>query len=182
VVRTATVHTVIWAATHVHPLKAASSDCPDPPRKTYCVLIGLRVDTLLLGNLQPTTKLTLQAFAEFILLIQCVPKVALPRLFSPSMESPLYCNQPPIEGGNDVQLQKLFELSYTKFSVHITSLQHRFAYKSSVTLEHVQSLFGHSGFGHHRQCMLLFYMNELVCLTVDSINSAVHESVDCQLF
>jgi hypothetical protein len=109
------------------------------------VLIHLRADTLLLGNLQPTTKLTFQAFAEFILLIQCVLKVALPRLFSLSMESPLYCNQPPTKGGNDVQLQKLFQLSYIMFSVHITSPQHRFANKSGVTLERVQSLFGQPG-------------------------------------
>jgi hypothetical protein len=107
------------------------------------VLSGLTADTLLLGNLQPTTKLTLQAFAEFILLTKCVPKLALPRLFSLSMASPLYCNQPPTEGVNDVQLQKLFEQSYTMFSVHITSPHHRFANKSSVTLERVQSLLGH---------------------------------------
>lgn len=146
------------------------------------MLTGLRDDTLLLGNLQLTTKLTFQAPAEFILLIQCLLKVALPRLFSLSMESPLYCNQPPTESGNDVQLQKLFQPSYTMFSVHITSPQHRFANKSSVTLERVQSLFGQPGLGHHQQCMLLFYMNELVHVTVDYINSAVIESVDCQVF
>jgi len=95
------------------------------------------------------------------------------------MESPLYCNQPPKGGVNDVQLKKLFEMSYTMFRVHITSPQHRFGNKSSVTLERVQSLFGHPGFGHHRQCMLLFYM---VRLTVDSTNSAVSQSVDCQVF
>jgi hypothetical protein len=95
------------------------------------------------------------------------------------MQSPLYCNQPPKGGGNDVQLQELFELSYTMFSVHITSQQHRFANKNSVTLERVQSLFGHPEFGHHRQCMLLFYM---VRLTVDSTNNAVSQSVDCQVF